>query len=84
MPYNQIRITSLLSRFIMNPLLHYDPNNPYPESDGQPIADNTEQHDCLVKISNSIELAQRAEQEHQRAEKLAERLCALGIDPSDV
>ena len=114
----------------MNPLLHYDPNNPYPESDGQPMADNTEQFDWLVKIKEnleilfaerpdvfiagdllwypvpdrritnpvaldvmvvfgrpfltSIELAQRAEQEHQRAERLAERLRALGIDPNDV
>jgi hypothetical protein len=29
----------------MNPLAHFDPDDPYPESDGQPMADNTEQYE---------------------------------------
>ncbi len=40
----------------MNPLLHYDPKNPYPVSDGQPMADNTEQYDWLVKIKENLEI----------------------------
>ncbi len=28
----------------MSLLLHYDPDDPYPESDGQPIADNSVAH----------------------------------------
>ena len=28
----------------MNPLSHYDPGDPYPESDGAPMAENTEQY----------------------------------------
>ncbi len=37
----------------MNPLSYYDPNDPYPESDGQPMAENTEQYDWLVKIKEN-------------------------------
>ena len=40
----------------MNPLAYYDPNNPYPESDGQPMAENTEQYDWLVKIKENLEI----------------------------
>jgi Uma2 family endonuclease len=40
----------------MNPLSHFDPDNPYPESDGQPMADNTEQYDWLVKIKENLEI----------------------------
>ena len=40
----------------MNPLLHYDPYDPYPESDGQPMADNTEQYEWLVKIKENLEI----------------------------
>jgi hypothetical protein len=40
----------------MNPLAYYDPNNPYPESDGQPLAENTEQYDWLVKIRENLEI----------------------------
>ncbi len=40
----------------MNPLSYYDPNDPYPESDGQPMAENTEQYDWLVKIKENLEI----------------------------
>jgi hypothetical protein len=40
----------------MNPLSHYDPDDPYPESDGQPMADNTEQYDWMVKIKENLEI----------------------------
>ena len=40
----------------MNPLLHYDPDDPYPESDGQLMADNTEQYDWIVKIKENLEI----------------------------
>ncbi|MFB1488103.1 MULTISPECIES: Uma2 family endonuclease [unclassified Thiocapsa] len=40
----------------MNPLLHIDPDDPYPESDGQPMADNTEQYDWIVKIKENLEI----------------------------
>ncbi|MCB1769873.1 MAG: Uma2 family endonuclease [Candidatus Competibacteraceae bacterium] len=40
----------------MNPLLHYDPDNPYPESDGEPMAENTEQYAWLVKIKENLEI----------------------------
>jgi Uma2 family endonuclease len=40
----------------MNPLSYYDPSDPYPESDGQPMADNTEQYDWLVKIKENLEI----------------------------
>jgi Uma2 family endonuclease len=41
---------------LMNPLSYYDPNDPYPESDGQPMAENTEQYDWLVKIKENLEI----------------------------
>lgn len=40
----------------MNTLQHYDPDNPYPESDGLPMAENTEQYDWLVKIKENLEI----------------------------
>jgi Uma2 family endonuclease len=40
----------------MNPLLRIDPDDPYPESDGQPMADNTEQYDWIVKIKENLEI----------------------------
>jgi len=40
----------------MNPLAHFDPDDPYPESDGQPMADNTEQYDWMVKIKENLEI----------------------------
>lgn len=40
----------------MNPLSHYDPDDPYPESDGQPMADNTEQYEWMVKIKENLEI----------------------------
>ncbi|MEA3640177.1 MAG: Uma2 family endonuclease [Lamprobacter sp.] len=40
----------------MNPLSHIDPDDPYPESDGQPMADNTEQYQWLVKIKENLEI----------------------------
>jgi Uma2 family endonuclease len=40
----------------MNPLLHIDPDDPCPESDGQPMADNTEQYEWLVKIKENLEI----------------------------
>ncbi len=40
----------------MNPLAWYNPDDPYPESDGQPMAENTEQYDWLVKIKENLEI----------------------------
>jgi Uma2 family endonuclease len=40
----------------INPLSHIDPDDPYPESDGQPMADNTEQYEWLVKIKENLEI----------------------------
>jgi Uma2 family endonuclease len=40
----------------MNALPHYDPDDPYPESDGQPMAENTEQYEWLVKIKENLEI----------------------------
>lgn len=40
----------------MNLLHHYDPDDPYPESDGLPMAENTEQYDWLVKIKENLEI----------------------------
>ncbi len=41
---------------LMNPLLHYDPDDPYPETDGQPMAENTEQYEWIVKIKENLEI----------------------------
>ncbi len=41
---------------LMNPLSYYDPNDPYPENDGQPMAGNTEQYEWLVKIKENLEI----------------------------
>ncbi|WP_295392647.1 Uma2 family endonuclease [uncultured Thiodictyon sp.] len=40
----------------MNPLSHYDPDDPYPSSDGAPMAENTEQYEWLVKIKENLEI----------------------------
>jgi Uma2 family endonuclease len=40
----------------MNPLAHFDPDDPYPESDGEPMAENTEQYEWLVKIKENLEI----------------------------
>ena len=40
----------------MTPLPRYDPDDPYPESDGQPMAENTEQYEWLVKIKENLEV----------------------------
>jgi len=40
----------------MNTLFHYDPDDPYPESDGLPMAENTEQYEWLVKIKENLEI----------------------------
>ncbi len=40
----------------MNPLSYIDVDNLYPESDGQPMAENTEQYDWLVKIKENLEV----------------------------
>jgi len=40
----------------MNPLSYIDPDDPYPESDGQPMAENTQQYDWLVKIKENLEI----------------------------
>jgi len=41
----------------MNGQYHYDiEHEPYPESDGQPMAENTEQYDWLVKIKENLEI----------------------------
>ncbi|SDW63297.1 Uma2 family endonuclease [Thiocapsa roseopersicina] len=40
----------------MNPLAYFDPDDPYPESDGQPMAENTEQFDWIVKIKENLEI----------------------------
>ncbi len=40
----------------MNPLSHFDPDDPYPESDGEPMAENTQQYEWLVKIKENLEI----------------------------
>jgi len=40
----------------MNPLSHFDPDDPYPESDGEPMAENTEQYAWLVKIKENLDI----------------------------
>ncbi len=40
----------------MNPVLHYDPDDPYPESDGEPMAENSIQYDWLVRIKDNLEV----------------------------
>jgi Uma2 family endonuclease len=40
----------------MNPLSRIDPDDPYPESDGQPMADNTEQYEWIVRIKENLEI----------------------------
>ena len=51
--------------------------------DGSPFASYTEVSNQLAAISSQLEIAlQTAEQERQRADRLAEQLRSLGIDPS--
>lgn len=40
----------------MIPIPHIDPEVEYPESDGKPMADNTEQYQWLVKIKENLEI----------------------------
>ena len=40
----------------MNPLSHFDPDDPYPESDGAPMAENTLQFGWIVKIKENLEI----------------------------
>jgi len=40
----------------MNPLSRIDPDDPYPESDGAPLAENTRQFDWIVKIKENLEI----------------------------
>ena len=40
----------------MNPLLRIDPDDPYPESDGAPMAENTLEFDWIVKIKENLEI----------------------------
>jgi Uma2 family endonuclease len=40
----------------IDPLFHYDPDNPYPDSDGRPMADNTLQFEWIVKIKENLEI----------------------------
>jgi Uma2 family endonuclease len=40
----------------MNPLLQFDPDDPYPDSDGQRMADNTEQFEWIVKLKENLEI----------------------------
>lgn len=53
----------------------------YPESDGKPMADNTRPFDAIVMIQGG--LAAWFADRPDRAERLAERLRALGIDPDE-
>ena len=40
----------------MNPLSRIDPDDPYPESDGEPMAENTVQFDWIVRIKENLEI----------------------------
>lgn len=40
----------------MNPLSHIDPDDPYPESNRQPMADNTGPYQRPVKIKENLEV----------------------------
>ena len=40
----------------MNPLSRIDPDDPYPESDGEPMAESTRQYDWIVKLKENIEI----------------------------
>lgn len=40
----------------MNPLSRIDPDDPYPESDGEPMAENTLQFDWIVKLKENLEI----------------------------
>ena len=40
----------------MNPVPRFDPADPYPDSDGAPLAENTLQSDWIVKIKENLEI----------------------------
>jgi len=40
----------------MNPVPRFDPADPYPDSDGAPMAENTLQFDWIVKIKENLEI----------------------------
>jgi Uma2 family endonuclease len=40
----------------MNSLSRIDPDDPYPQSDGEPMAENTLQYDWIVKLKENLEL----------------------------
>jgi Uma2 family endonuclease len=40
----------------IDPLSYIDPENPYPDSDGRPMADNTLQFEWIVKIKENLEI----------------------------
>jgi Uma2 family endonuclease len=40
----------------MNPVPRFDPDDPYPDSDGAPMAENTLQFDWIVKIKENLEI----------------------------
>lgn len=61
----------------------------YPESDGKPMADSTKQFRWIVTIEGGLEALfhdREAERRRaqQRAERLAQRLRELGIDPEQI
>ena len=41
---------------MINTLRHFDPEDPYPDSDGQPMAENTLQFQWIVKIKENLEI----------------------------
>ena len=41
---------------MINTLRHFDPEDPYPDSDGQPMAENTLQFEWIVKIKENLEI----------------------------
>jgi hypothetical protein len=40
----------------MNPLSRIDPDDPYPETDGAPMAESTLRFDWIVKIKENLEI----------------------------
>jgi hypothetical protein len=59
----------------------------YPESDGEPITDNTKQFDWIMRIKGGLDIVFRDEAQQlaaeatTKAERLAAQLKALGIEP---
>jgi hypothetical protein len=58
----------------------------FPDSDGKPIADNTEQFNRPdgEKFLSPVELSQRLDQERSRADIFAAKLRELGINPEEM